>query len=139
MRVLMCVDSIEDIEKLSYLKSYFGVVEDFNITVLYISDPTIGLAFGEDNENNDVHYILPDQELIYKQQLEEYASRVFQHWLSNVKFRHEIGDRVRVIKRVMQQEQAYILAVTWKTYRKYKLSKLRIHEILFEEYKYKSR
>ncbi len=137
MRVLMCVDSIEDIEKLSYLKSYFDVVEDFNITILYISDPTIGLAFGEDN--NNVHYILPDQELIYKQELEEYASCVFQHWLSKVKFRHEVGDRVRVIKRVMQQEQAYILAVTWMTYRKYKLSKLRIHEILFEEYKYKSR
>ncbi|MCL6443218.1 MAG: hypothetical protein K6T83_07155 [Alicyclobacillus sp.] len=133
MRVLMFVDSIEDIEKLSYLKSYFGVIEDFGITVLYVSDPEIGLAFGEDD---DVHYILPDQELVYKQQLEEYASRVFLHWLANVKFRHEVGDRARVIKRVMREERAYVLAICWGTYRKYKLSKLRVHEILFEECKY---
>ncbi|GLV13647.1 hypothetical protein Heshes_13310 [Alicyclobacillus hesperidum] len=130
MNTVMIVSEIDDVDRLGSLKQYFDVVDDFRITVLYISDPQEGLCL---DAGTHAHYILPDAELVFKQELEEHVSHVFLHWLDRVKFRHEVGNRSVVIDRVIREEHADIVAVCRNRCDEDLLASLGTHRVLFDD------
>ncbi|WP_067622533.1 hypothetical protein [Alicyclobacillus acidiphilus] len=129
MNMLMVVNDVNDIDQFSNLKRYFDIVEDLRLTVLYISDIHEGLCI---QEGPNPRYILPDAELQYTEALEEHVTHEFLHWLDRVQFRHEVGEPIDVIRRVMQDERIDVMAVCRKDYDEHALSSLEVPHVMFE-------
>ncbi|EPZ49071.1 MULTISPECIES: hypothetical protein [Alicyclobacillus] len=109
MNVLMVVDELADVDALKALKPYFDPVEDLQLTVLYITDDKSCIQLGTDEHP---HFVLPDAELIYRDEIEDRVLRTFRPWHERVHFRHEVGDDVvEILRRVIREASIDLIAL----------------------------